>query len=181
MNHFDREAAAAHAISLAAAWTEEGGPGGAIILIDRNGTTHAACGGFADLNTRLPIAPDTAFRWASITKQVLAALTLRAGLPLESRFLFYPRYWLGTAVKAVRYARIYRRCKKMLDAALKAEDRWTYSDLAISAPKADEFDALDLYHATTGGEAALKRKYRDEAIRAKTQTHDGAAPVEAAE
>lgn len=83
MNHFDREAAAAHAISLAAAWTEEGGPGGAIILIDRNGTTHAACGGFADLNTRLPIAPDTAFRWASITKQVLAALTLRAGLPLE--------------------------------------------------------------------------------------------------
>jgi len=33
------------------------------------------------------------------------------------------------------------------------------------AAEADEFDALDLYHATTGGEAALARKYRDDAIR----------------
>ena len=55
----------------------------------------------------------------------------------------------------------------MLDAALKAPDRWTYSDLAIAPPQADEFDALDLYHATTGGEAALKRKYRDDAIRGR--------------
>ena len=65
----------------------------------------------------------------------------------------------------------------MLKAALKAEDRWTYTDLAIAPPKADEFDALDLYHATTGGEAALKRKYRDDAIRAHT-AHAGEAPIQ---
>ena len=46
----------------------------------------------------------------------------------------------------------------MLKKALGAPDRWTYSDLAIAPPKADEFEALDLYHATTGGEEALKRK-----------------------
>jgi hypothetical protein len=83
-------------------------------------------------------------------------------------------------VKAVKYARVYLRCKAMLKAALKAPDRWSYSDLAIAAPKADEFDALDLYHATTGGEAALKRKYRDDAIRAHT-THEPAESVAAAD
>jgi hypothetical protein len=68
----------------------------------------------------------------------------------------------------------------MLDAALKSPDRWAYSDLAIAPPQADEFDALDLYHATSGGEAALKRKYRDDAIRATGHAHD-AVPVQAAE
>ncbi len=69
----------------------------------------------------------------------------------------------------------------MLKAALNAPDRWTYSDLAIAPPKADEFDALDLYHATTGGEAALARKYRDDKIRAHGHAADEAPAVEAAE
>jgi hypothetical protein len=76
-----------------------------------------------------------------------------------------------------------------LKKALNAPDRWSYSDLAIAAPKADEFDALDLYHATTGGEDALKRKYRDDAIRATGHAQAPAPllpgvalpPVEAAE
>ena len=85
--------------------------------------------------------------------------------------------------------RIYPGCKAMLKAALKAPDRWTYSDLGISPPKADEFDSLDLYHATAGGEAALNRKYRDDAIRAHTwrvgeppiQSAPGEMLIEAAE
>jgi hypothetical protein len=110
----------------------------------------------------------------------------RHGMRLENPVTFYARYWGGTAVKAWRYFRVYRRCKAMLDAALKAQNRASYSDLAIAPPGADEFDALDLYHATAGGEAALKRKYRDDAIRARTHTHDNAliergVSVEAAE
>ena len=101
-------------------------------------------------------------------------------MPLENPLTFYPKYWGGIVVKAYNYARVYLRCKALLKKALNAPDRWSYSDLAIAAPKAYEFDALDLYHATTGGEEALKRKYRDEAIRAKTHVHD-AAPVQAAE
>jgi hypothetical protein len=104
----------------------------------------------------------------------------------ENPITFFARYWGGTALKAWGYFRIYRRCKATLDAALKAPDRWTNSDLAMAPPEADEFDALDLYHATTGDEAALKRKCRDDAIRAKTHAHDEAPivpeePVEAAE
>ena len=39
--------------------------------------------------------------------------------------------------------RVYPGCKAMLmlKAALKAPDRWTYSDLGISPPKADEFES----------------------------------------
>jgi hypothetical protein len=105
----------------------------------------------------------------------------RLGMKRENPIAFYARYWGGMAMKAVNYARVYLRCKAMLKKALKAPDRWTYSDLAIAPPKSDEFDALDLYHQTTGGEAALKRKYRDDAIRAHGHAHDEALPVEAAE
>jgi hypothetical protein len=92
----------------------------------------------------------------------------RFGLPLESTLVFYPRYWAETAGKAWHYWRLYRTFKPILDEVLNAPDRAAYSDLAIAPPKADEFDALDLYHRTTGGEAALARKLRDEAIRAQS-------------
>jgi len=89
----------------------------------------------------------------------------RLGLPRENPLLFYPCYAGETLIKMWRYWRVYKRFKSMLDEALAAPDRWTYSDLAIAPPQADEFDALDLYHATSGGEAALARKRRDDAIR----------------
>jgi len=89
----------------------------------------------------------------------------RHGMGLQSPFSFYPRYLGETALKAWRYWLVYRRCKAILKEVLAAPDRWTYSDLAIAPPKQDEFDSLDLYHATSGGEAALARKRRDDAIR----------------
>jgi hypothetical protein len=89
----------------------------------------------------------------------------RHSLPRESALLFYPRYAFGTAITMWRYWRVYRKCKAILDEVLAAPDRWTYSDLAIEPPKADEFEALELYHATSGGEAALVRKHRADSIR----------------
>ncbi|MCC6775458.1 MAG: radical SAM protein [Hyphomicrobiales bacterium] len=89
----------------------------------------------------------------------------RYGLPRENPLVFYPRYFGGTLGKAWRYWRVYRRFKSTLDEVMVAPDRWTYSDLAIAPPQADELDTLELYHATSGGEAALARKRRDEAIR----------------
>ncbi len=107
----------------------------------------------------------------------------RSDLPRENAIVFYARYWGGTALKAWRYLRVYLRCRAMLNAALKAPDRWTYSDLAIAPPGTDEFETLDLYHATAGGEGALARKKRDESIRSKTHAAAGATkePVVAAE
>jgi len=102
----------------------------------------------------------------------------RSGMPRENPFVFYPRYALETARKLRGYWRIYRQFKAILNEALAAPDRFSYSDIAIAPPRQDEFEAMALYHETTGGEAALARKRRDDSIR--STGHAEAAPQMAA-
>jgi hypothetical protein len=92
----------------------------------------------------------------------------RPGLPRENPLVFYPRYVRDTLRKGFAYLTISWRFKKILDEVRAAPDRTTYTDIAIAPPAADEFEALDLYHQTSGGEDALARKRRDDAIRLKT-------------
>jgi Radical SAM superfamily len=89
----------------------------------------------------------------------------RYGLPLESPFVFYPRYAGEMFGKACGYWSVYRKARVILKDVLAAPDRWTYSDLSIAAPGKDEFDRLDLYQVTAGGEGALARKRREDALR----------------
>jgi hypothetical protein len=89
----------------------------------------------------------------------------RHGLALESRLVFYPRYAAETALKACRYLAVYWGAMRTLRQVLRAPGRWSYSDLAIAPPLDDEFDTLDLYHATSGGEAAMARERRAAAPR----------------
>ena len=99
----------------------------------------------------------------------------------ESPLVFYPRYWIGTAIKLSKYAMVYWRARNTYKEVMAAPDRWTYTDVAITPPKADEFEALDLYHATSGGEAALARKRREDTIRVETDAHHHHAASVAAE
>lgn len=75
--------AAAAARRLLAPWAAEGGPGGAVVLFDAAGPRHEAHAGLASLAHRTAIGPGTAFRYASISKHMLAALLLRSGLDLD--------------------------------------------------------------------------------------------------
>ena len=59
--------------------------------------------------------------------------------------------------------------KAIYKEVLAAPDCRTYTDIAIASPQEDELDTLDLYHATSGGEAALARQRRHDAIRARVQ------------
>ena len=94
----------------------------------------------------------------------------RHGLPIESALVFYPRY-LGEIVgKAWGYWSVYRHARGILKEVLAAPDRLRYADLSITPPEDDEFDRLGLYHQTRGGAAALKRKRRDDALRAGAAT-----------
>jgi hypothetical protein len=90
----------------------------------------------------------------------------RSSLPLESPFVFYPRYAAEIVVKAKKYLSFFLMTRQLLKQALEAPDRSSYSDLAISPPREDEFEQLALYHATTGGEAALARMRLGDSIRA---------------
>ena len=92
----------------------------------------------------------------------------RHGMPLESRFVFYPRYAAETVAKAWGYLAVYRDAKRTLRQVLRVPDRWNYTDLAIAPPRDDELDTLDLYHVTSGGEAAVARQRRDDMARART-------------
>jgi hypothetical protein len=89
----------------------------------------------------------------------------RQGLPLESPLVFYPRYAGEILFKAWKYWRFFTRTRRILNEVLAAPDRTTYSDLAIEPPRGDEFEALELYHATSGGEAALARMKLGDTIR----------------
>ena len=103
----------------------------------------------------------------------------RRSLPLELPFVFYPRYWGGIARQGVALLAIFLRTRRILNEVLNAPDRYTYTDLAIAPPRDDEFEQLSLYHATSGGEAALARKALGDSIRDAT-THAPAATVSAA-
>ena len=89
----------------------------------------------------------------------------RHGLKLESPLVFYPRYGYEIVTKAWGYLRFFLRARAIMKEVLAAPDRSTYSDLAIEPPRDDEFEQLSLYTATSGGEAALKRKALGDAIR----------------
>jgi hypothetical protein len=101
----------------------------------------------------------------------------RSGRPIESAFVFYPRYLKEIAVKARGYWSVYRRFKAIKREVATASDRWSYSDIAIAPLRENELEALDLFHVTRGGEDALARRRRDDAIR--THTERKAAPVAA--
>ena len=91
----------------------------------------------------------------------------RPGLPRPTPMEFYPRAAVEVAAKAWNYWSVFRRTQRILKETLAAPDRGAYSDLSITPPEADEFDHLDLYCLTSGGEAARTRKRRDDMLRAK--------------
>ncbi len=81
----DWQAGLAAAQAVAAAWqAEEDAPGGAILLFDTRETRGAACGGLADPAWRIPFAVETKSRYASVSKQFLAATALVLGVDLAA-------------------------------------------------------------------------------------------------
>jgi hypothetical protein len=97
----------------------------------------------------------------------------RHGMPLESPLVFHPRHAAQTLLKAWRYLAVYRDARRALKQVLRAPDRGSYTDLAIATQREDEFDALELYHATTGGQAAVDRVRREAAARARAAVAAG--------
>ncbi len=89
----------------------------------------------------------------------------RSGLPIESPWVFYGRLARETARKASSYWSTYRAVRAILKEVKADPNKAAYTDVAMT-PDTPEFENLALYHETDGGEAALVRKHRDDAIRA---------------
>ena len=101
----------------------------------------------------------------------------RSGLPIESPLVFYPRLLKELALKGLAYWSIYRRFHAIKREVATAPDRWSYTDVAITPLRENELESLDLFHVTRGGEDALARKRRDDAIRATGHASDMLEPA----
>ncbi|WP_235035512.1 serine hydrolase [Roseomonas sp. 18066] len=80
----DWNRATAEAAAIAGRWSEERGPGGAIVLFDASGIRATSAGGYAALEPSVPFTPDTVNRLASISKHFMAATLLLEEIPLEA-------------------------------------------------------------------------------------------------
>lgn len=83
--------AATRAQDIVANWQSVAGPGGAVVLFDRDGVREAFAGGLASIEYGVPFTPQTPNRFASISKHILAVALLRAGIPLDAPL----GHWLG--------------------------------------------------------------------------------------
>jgi radical SAM superfamily enzyme YgiQ (UPF0313 family) len=88
----------------------------------------------------------------------------RPNLPVEPALLFYPRFAWESARKAWRYWRGFQREKTVLKRVLEDPRRFDYEDLATRPLLANELAALDLFHDTRGGEEAVAKQQRQEAL-----------------
>jgi hypothetical protein len=90
----------------------------------------------------------------------------RWGMKRETMLFFYPRHFVLSLVTLARYWLAHRRLQKTLQEVMTAPDRQSYMDLAITPPRDEEFETLELYQATSGGREALARKRRGDSVRA---------------
>ena len=94
----------------------------------------------------------------------------------EPALLFYPRFAAETVRKLASYWWGYRREKALLKRILNDPKRYDYEDLATRPLMANELESLDLFHETAGGEAAVAKARRQEAMLDAVRTaHEAAA------
>ena len=89
----------------------------------------------------------------------------RPGLPLESSFLFYPRYARETLSKAMRLlalARTYDGIHRRVEADPAGAH---YRDLALTPVTAAEIDDLEIFRATKSARQAVAKATRKRALR----------------
>ncbi len=89
----------------------------------------------------------------------------RPGLPLEGRFAFYRRFAWASLIKHVRFAGMYWQYRRILRRVLR--DTEEHRDLATTPAQATELHSLELFSATRGGDVAVEKRQRRDAVRAR--------------
>ena len=90
----------------------------------------------------------------------------RPGLPIESPFVFYPRYALETIGKVSRLLWIFWRFHRIRRRVEKEPDPASYRDIATTPVTPEELASLELYHATPAAETAVIKIQRKREARA---------------
>ena len=99
----------------------------------------------------------------------------RPGLKREPVWTFYPRFLRDCLVKGAGYWRRWRMAQRIVRRVERDPGRRAYGDLAIRPLAEDELAALDLFHETAGGEAAVEKERRQAALLEAVRTQRSAA------
>ncbi len=100
----------------------------------------------------------------------------RPSMPLESPFVFYPRYWTETAVKLARWGWAFWKASRMQKRFYTDPKRFEYTDTAMTPTMPEEYENLALYNETSGGQDAVRRSNVLKVSREKAKAAAEAAP-----
>jgi radical SAM superfamily enzyme YgiQ (UPF0313 family) len=95
----------------------------------------------------------------------------RHGMPLENPLVFYARYAWEIVTKHARFVPIYLRYRRTLARVM--QDTAAYSDVATAPVRAGEYEELEIFRSTHGGQAAVDK------LRKRAVARPGAAPIPA--
>jgi radical SAM superfamily enzyme YgiQ (UPF0313 family) len=94
----------------------------------------------------------------------------RPHMPIEPAWLFYPRLFAETAVKAVLWATLAIRLQRLARKVRKNPHRFEYSDQALT-PLINETEGLELYRTRSSQAFLDQRRHIEEAQKAKLAAH----------
>ncbi len=92
-------------------------------------------------------------------------LDRRAGTPIEHPAVFYPKYAFEIMRKAAQYGWMILNAYRGYRQVARDPNAADYTDIAITPASVEEFDELQLFRDTRGGEGAVEKSRTDRKIR----------------
>jgi radical SAM superfamily enzyme YgiQ (UPF0313 family) len=88
----------------------------------------------------------------------------RPGLPIVSRWRFYPQYAIETVSKLKRWIGTYAELRRIYTRIKKDARRYEYMDLALTPVTDEELDTLELFHHSAAAETFTARERKPVAV-----------------
>ena len=87
----------------------------------------------------------------------------RLGLPIESAWTFYPKYWVESVIKIVKLATLYARLHRLYKRIKKDPRRFKYMDLALTPVTDHDVDDLEMFHTPSAAAFVAQEQRRHRA------------------
>ena len=101
----------------------------------------------------------------------------RSDLPLEPAWAFYPKYWFETLVKQYRWVSMYLRLRWIYVAIKRDPDKHAYTDLALTEPKDDDVETLEMFRNEKAQAFVSQRKRLDKIAHGEAEAGASLTPA----
>ncbi len=87
----------------------------------------------------------------------------RPGLPIESIFTFYPKYWVESVIKLAKVGSLYFRLRGVYKRIKKDKKRFKYTDLALTPVTDHDVDDLEMFNSPEAAAFVAQEQRRQHA------------------